>query len=455
MVLYTQHEGFEMRKNMRERSATKSLAALLLKAALFIGVLSAPIAAFAEANCSNTFVGLIPLIDLRNGFYQGAGGRTEQGGLYPGGANVRPTDHDTSGLDLALSIAPLDAIGNPDPNGKYVLLTIGMSNTRLESSAFITIANGDPDKDARLAIVNGAESGWSAELQADPNDPHWQAVDDKLAASGVTPQQVVAAWIKSGNPNPTGDFGVEEEKLRGELREIVRILKDRYPNIKVAYLSSLWYGGYAAPGAQIFEPYPYQSGFAVKWLIEDQINGDPYINFDPAIAPVEAPWLSWGPYLWADGLGSDGVVGGVPGRSDGLEWLCEDYKKDGGHPSVIGQNKVASILLDFLKTDTTTQQWFLANPPDAEAPSVPTNLVGKSISGTEIRLRWAASTDNFGVAGYNVFRNGALIASVATAAYGDSGLQLGTIYTYAVSAFDAVGIQSAQSSSISVRTRRR
>ena len=67
--------------------------------------------------------------------------------------------------------------------------------------------------------------------------------------------------------------------------------------------------------------------------------------------------MSWGPYLWADGLGSDRVVGGIPGRRDGLEWRCSDFNSDGIHPSASGRQRVSTIgrrSPDWIKiTDVT------------------------------------------------------------------------------------------------------
>jgi hypothetical protein len=40
----------------------------------------------------------------------------------------------------------------------------------------------------------------------------------------------------------------------------------------------------------------------VKWLIADQIAGNPELNYDPAKGRVRAAWLAWGPYIWADGV---------------------------------------------------------------------------------------------------------------------------------------------------------
>ena len=89
---------------------------------------------------------------------------------------------------------------------------------------------------------------------------------------------------------------------------------------------------------------------------------------------------------------------------------------------------------------------------DTSAPSVPTNLAGNAVSSSQINLTWTASTDNVGVTGYKVFRNGSQIATTATPGYSDTGLALGTQYSYAVAAYDAAGNTSAQTTAINVTT---
>ena len=90
---------------------------------------------------------------------------------------------------------------------------------------------------------------------------------------------------------------------------------------------------------------------------------------------------------------------------------------------------------------------------DTTAPSVPTGLSGTAASMTEINLTWTASTDNIGVVGYRVFRNGTQIATVTTGTtYADTGLTQNTSYTYTVLAYDADGNASAQTAGVSVTT---
>jgi chitodextrinase len=84
---------------------------------------------------------------------------------------------------------------------------------------------------------------------------------------------------------------------------------------------------------------------------------------------------------------------------------------------------------------------------DTQPPTAPTNLTATAVSVSQITLTWTASTDNVGVAGYHVFRDGGAtpIATLTGTSFSDSGLTAGTAHTYTVSAFDAAGNESAPS----------
>ncbi len=91
---------------------------------------------------------------------------------------------------------------------------------------------------------------------------------------------------------------------------------------------------------------------------------------------------------------------------------------------------------------------------DTQAPTVPANLSATVASSTQVDLSWAPSTDDVGVAGYTVYRDGAAIATVdgATTSYADTTLAAGMTYSYTVDAFDAAGNHSAQSAPATVTT---
>jgi hypothetical protein len=297
-------------------------------------------------NCGNTSTGLVPISEL-TAPYQG-----EPGGLWPGGSQP-PAAHAAAGVQIAQALQPRDSSGAPSPQGRIVLLSIGMSNTTQEFSTWLPISNGDPSRSAAVTVVDGARGGQDAPTIADPAAAYWAFVDQRLASAGVTPQQVQAVWLKEAVAGPTAPFPQHALQLRDFLAQIARNLRARYPNAALCFLSSRIYAGYATTALNP-EPYAYESAFAVRWTIEQQVLGDPGLNFDPARGPVQSPWLGWGPYLWADGL--------VP-RADGLVWACSDFQSDGTHPGPTGRAKVAAMLDAFFKQSPFAAPWYLGSGP--------------------------------------------------------------------------------------------
>ncbi len=299
---------------------------------------------------------LKPINELADGKYQDF-----VGGFYPKGKNSRPQDHEAAGLKLASQIRPLNAEGKPDDSGKVVLLSLGMSNTSQSSQGFQSALREARELAPSFQFVNGAQGGMTAEAIQDPNDNRtgarfWSEVDSRLKQAGVTRSQVQAVWIKQADAGPRQGFPDYALKLQKELVRIVQVVHDRFPNTKLAYLSSRTYGGFATTSLNP-EPYAYESGFAVKWLIEQQLDGDESLNFDPAKGAVKAPWLSWGPYLWANGSTK---------REDGFSYEPSDFVGDGTHQSPAGQRKVGELLLKFFQTDTTTKPWFVRSSKNTD-----------------------------------------------------------------------------------------
>jgi chitodextrinase len=87
---------------------------------------------------------------------------------------------------------------------------------------------------------------------------------------------------------------------------------------------------------------------------------------------------------------------------------------------------------------------------DTTAPSVPTGLQGSVQKGRRVSLQWNPSTDNVGVVGYSVYRNGSLVGSPAGASYTDRPGR-GT-FTYQVRARDAAGNVSGPTTGMTVTT---
>jgi chitodextrinase len=95
-----------------------------------------------------------------------------------------------------------------------------------------------------------------------------------------------------------------------------------------------------------------------------------------------------------------------------------------------------------------------ATTPDITPPSVPTGLSATATSTPQVNLSWSASTDNVGVTGYTIYRNGSMITTVpgSTVTYTDTNVVQAGSYSYTVDAFDAAGNHSAQSAPATVNT---
>ena len=326
-------------------------------------------------DCSGTSTGFPPLSDVSASPYLGQFDL----GLYPDWSNVPPPVHDQAGLSAAAAVVPLDAQGLPDADGFYVLMSVGMSNTTQEfcsqngrepcdSWTFMGQAAVHADvNDTQLWIVNGARGGQAIGTWDNPGDANWFRVrDDVLAPRGLGEAQVQALWIKQANPQPTlslPDVNADAFRMVGGLADVVRSARAHYPNLRQVFLSSRIYAGYADSPLNP-EPYAYESGFAIKWLIEAQINQQATGVIDPDagdLSPAVAPWLGWGPYLWADGL--------TPRPGDGLTWACDEFQNDGTHPGQPAEEKVGAALLEFFLTSPYTQPWFGTGEPDSCDPA--------------------------------------------------------------------------------------
>ncbi|MEX2283388.1 MAG: hypothetical protein WEE89_12965 [Gemmatimonadota bacterium] len=305
----------------------------------------------------------IPLTDLGTRTYKGF-----MGGLYPSGSNELPNAHAARGLTAARAIRPLDVNGQPSANGKYVLMSMGMSNTSQEFCAtagtvcnawtFSGKAAADPAVNhTTLYIANGAAGGQTADLWDSPNDANYNRVRDQvLMPAGLSEAQQII-WLQAVRRQP--DIALPNQNadayiLLGWLGDVVRAAKTRYPNLRQIFVSSRTYAGFATTTLNP-EPYAYETAFAKKWLVEAQIKQLDAGTIDARagdLALSRAPWLAWGPYFWAGDSAQP--------RSDGFFWVRQDFENDGTHESQLGEEKAGRLLLEFFKTAPLTRCWFLA-----------------------------------------------------------------------------------------------
>jgi len=302
-----------------------------------------------------------------------------------------PSDHDLAGIAAAARIQPLDADGNPSPTGKVVFVAIGRSSTSQEFGPFITQATATPGVNhTTLAIVNGALTAtlpcaWTVPVGPPPCNPslgnqYDRIRDTVLYPLGLTEKQVQVVWIEEYNADPgasgfqalcdprfatcTNDvYHTEALRFEQQMGGIHRAAMARWPNLRQAFHSSRIYAGYSTTNHST-EPYAYEYGFSVKWLIQAQILQNRTGTVDPIAGDQNynngtTPWVAWGPYLWANG--------DTPRSEDNLIWCngqagspCNgiaDFQADGTHPNASGEGKVSNLMMDFFLGSPYTP-WF-------------------------------------------------------------------------------------------------
>jgi hypothetical protein len=291
-------------------------------------------------------VGLKPLTEMTaEDKYKG-----EDGGLYGGGKNEPTGALLAAAKKESAKVVPLDADGKPAKDGIIGLVSISMSNATMEFSTFKQLADKEAEKSPHVKIVDCAQGGQAMAQWVDPKARAWTVTEQRLDAAKVSPKQVEVVWIKLANMGPSGELTDHGKKLQKDTLAVIQNAKARFPNLRVAYLGSRIYAGYATTKLNP-EPYAYEGAYVVRWLIQDQIKGEADLNFDAEKGTVKAPLLLWGPYFWGDGT--------TARKSDSLVWERKDLAGDGTHPSESGRKKVADMLLKFFKTDPMASAWFV------------------------------------------------------------------------------------------------
>jgi Domain of unknown function (DUF4434)/F5/8 type C domain/Domain of unknown function (DUF5109)/Fibronectin type III domain len=104
--------------------------------------------------------------------------------------------------------------------------------------------------------------------------------------------------------------------------------------------------------------------------------------------------------------------------------------------------------------DTTYRDYLSAGSVETSSPTTPTGLTATDVDAQTIDLSWTASTDNVGIAGYEIYRNGDLVKTIygTATSFTDSQLNSSTSYSYQVAAFDAAGNTSGESTSAAAST---
>lgn len=139
-------------------------------------------------------------------------------------------------------------------------------------------------------------------------------------------------------------------------------------------------------------------------------------------------------------------------------FVAADYRLRAGSPAIsAGANTLSLVSTDHsgspraLPIDIGAHEAAAVVTGDVNAPSIPTDLRATVGNTASVTLAWTPATDNVGVTGYVVLRNGAVVATVgAVTTWTDSNVGERTVYTYQVQALDAAGNRSAPSAAMPV-----
>jgi hypothetical protein len=346
-----------------------------------------------ESASSNTTFAATPLTDF------GAGQLYLN--LFPGllynGSNTPDALHDNDGRMAASQVQPLDRNGNPAIDGVIGWVGIGSTNltTELCTSNFITSrnarqcnpttffdqANKLPNINPSLVLADCAATGLAISNWLNLSSGGWSGcLGTRLPAYGLTAAQVEVVTINdddgvTNSPSlstisgsscssvPTPATDPDACVYESNLAQLVRLLKTVFPNLKQIFFEPHTYCGYGSA-----EPLCYENGFALKWLIQSQVDElegtSDLAGANDALAGsvnyASAAWMGWGPYLWA--------AGATP-RLDGQTWPPDDFEFDGSSTSQCwyygincGRQHDADLMMAFYITSPYTAPWFLGTP---------------------------------------------------------------------------------------------
>jgi chitodextrinase len=217
--------------------------------------------------------------------------------------------------------------------------------------------------------------------------------------------------------------------------------------LKVDTNGCLWFGGDLVQGSWTGTAYQWLGGFG-KFCPRDSTAPSTPSGLRATATATGATRLDWSGSTDASGtvvyevLRNDRVVATVTGRT----WT---------DPIIGGANYWVRAIDGEGNRSATTPALTVAPWPvaDTTPPSAPPTLTAGNVTSQSVDLSWGAASDDVGVTGYRVVRNGTVLLGTVTAlSFTDTGLTPGTTYTYTVRAVDAAGNTSPDSPSATITT---
>jgi chitodextrinase len=235
------------------------------------------------------------------------------------------------------------------------------------------------------------------------------------------------ARVHSGSP--TTNYGTSYLRADGGTNPVESMLRFTVSGatagtIRSAKLRMHAYSG-TVDGPAVFTTNPAWDETTINWNTRPPRTSEPT---DDKGAIATNSWVEYDvtPFVTANGTYSFGIASTV---SDGVD---------------IYSREAATLQPELVVT---------TGPPDTQKPSAPSGLAGSAVSPGQVDLSWNAASDDVGVTGYRVYRNGGQIAALGvTTAYSDTTASPNTSYSYTVRAVDAAGNVSDPSNSLPVTT---
>ncbi len=164
---------------------------------------------------------------------------------------------------------------------------------------------------------------------------------------------------------------------------------------------------------------------------------------------------------WNNAPALGGLIGSS-GKATANTWASVDVTPfvSTGHSVSFALTTTNSTALRMSSKETTTgnaPQLVVqtATSSDTQPPTTPTNVTATPSSPTQIDLAWSASSDDVGVTGYGIYKDGSntpMTVSGSTLNYSDTSVTGGSTHSYTVDAFDAAGNHSAKSAPVQATT---
>lgn len=281
---------------------------------------------------------MIPIDILQTSTWADPQGILHQGGLYPSGSNV----------PVGIQPTRLQKFTNK-LNGNICIASFGASNCMYESMEFELL---NPSN-----FVNCSYPGKTLDKMLLNN--YWTQTHTSVSNKGFNTNDIQIAILESNVFSDLIDsdtFINYRDYLVNQLILVCQRILIEYPNVKIIYFGSTTSTQYVLSGYNKFsEPWSYYLSWAIKNLIERQMNNDPQLEIS---GPNKlSPLLSWMKPQYSQGITPNSV---------GFNWSIDDVLpaypgviENGVHPSIIGAQKVANQWLNFFQTDYYTSQWFI------------------------------------------------------------------------------------------------